>query len=140
MTTLNFADAGPLRTAEDVLDRVVQLVGRAETTGEERTLWLMLADGDGAQLPTVLPISGVPSTPDQRGLDSLERILRGLGTDLTTARGPGSAFFTLERGGTDTLGSGDLEWASRLRALCTGLDLAILGCFLCTPAGVRAIP
>lgn len=136
MTSLNYSDAPPLHTDAEVLDRVRAIVGPAQAG---RQLWVLLLDGDGRQVPAVLPISGPPRAPDRRVLSSLVRLLEGLRTDIATSAGPGSVIFVLERAGSDTVLPGDLEWAGALRLAGRHADIATRGIFLSTDAGVRPL-
>lgn len=133
MTIPHFADAPALRTDSDVLARVTALVGTARA---ERQLWVMLVDGDDKQLPTVLPISGIPRAPDRRGLVALERLLHGYRPELATARGPGSAIFALERRGPRTVLPADRAWSDALRVAGLHHDVPLRGVFLSTDTGV----
>jgi hypothetical protein len=133
MTIPSFTDAPALRTDADVLARVTALVGSAHA---ERQLWVMLVDGDNQQLPTVLPISAIPRSPDRRGLHALERLLSGYRTNLTTERGPGSVIFTMERTGAHTILPLDREWSDALRVACKHQGVALRGVFLSTDDGV----
>ena len=134
MTITSFTEATALRTEADVLARVTALVGVARA---ERQLWIMLVDGDNHQLPTVLPISTIPSAPDRRGLFAMERLLGGLRDTLPTGRGAGSVIFTLERIGTDAVQPFDREWCDALRVACKHQKVALRGVYLSTDGGVR---
>jgi hypothetical protein len=134
MTIPSFTDAPSLRTDADVLARVNALVGPA-CAG--RQLWVMLVDGDDRQLPTVLPIAGIPRSPDRRGLHALERLVDGLRDQLATDRGPGSVVFTLERTGVDAIMPADREWSDALRVACAHRQVALRGVFLSSDSGVR---
>jgi hypothetical protein len=134
MTIPSPTEAPLLRTDADVLARVNALVGPA-CTG--RQLWVMLVDGDDRQLPAVLPVAGVPRTPDQRGLHALERLIDGLREELRTDRGPGSVIFALERAGIDAILPPDREWSNALQVLCADRQVALRGVFLSTDSGVR---
>jgi hypothetical protein len=134
MTTLEFSSAAPLPD-DALLERVGALVGPATA---EHQLWIMLVDGDQRQLPTLLPISGLPPTPDRRGMYALERLLGGLRPELHTAAGPGSAFFVLERcSGGDAPGAADREWRDALWVACRHAEVTPRGVFLSTAGGVR---
>jgi hypothetical protein len=54
--------ATPLRTDDDVLRRVDLLLG--DDARQLRSVVLLLLDGDGRQLPVVVPIDDVPERPD----------------------------------------------------------------------------
>jgi hypothetical protein len=129
MTIPSPTEAPLLRTDADVLARVKALVGPA-CTG--RQLWVMLVDGDDRQLPAVLPVAGIPRTPDRRGLHSLERLLEGLRDELRTDRAPGSVIFTLERTGADAILP-----PNALQVACAHRKVALRGVFLSTDSGVR---
>ena len=55
--TLSPELAGPLLTDADVHERVDALIGRAT---QDRSVWLLLVDGDRRQTPVVMPLEGSP--------------------------------------------------------------------------------
>jgi hypothetical protein len=126
-------DLPPLRTDEEVFDRVRELVGAACT----HQLWIMFVDGDGRQLPVIVPIADVPRHPDHRGFAGLARVLRGLRGELVTDRGPGAVIVTRERTGDDAVLAADREWAAALAEVCRTAGVALRATFLSTPGGVR---
>lgn len=136
MTIPHFADAPPLRTESDILDRVRALVGQASAV---RQVWIMLVDGEGKQLPTVLPLSGLPDRPELGFLQGLERLLDGMCGELATSSGPGSVILTLERVGPEEITSLDREWRNALRVACSHARIRLDGVFLSSDAGVRLL-
>ncbi|WP_051343020.1 hypothetical protein [Pseudonocardia spinosispora] len=136
MTIPHFADAPPLRTDSDKLDRVRALVGQACAT---RQVWIMLVDGEGRQLPTVLPLSGLPDRPDLSFLQGLERLLGGMRSELATSSGPGCVILTLERAGSEEATSLDREWRNALRVACSHARIALGGVFLSSDSGVHPL-
>lgn len=136
MTIPHYADAPPLRGESDVLDRVRALVGSA---GAIRQIWIMFVDGDAHQLPTVLPISGLPDRPERRLLQGLERLLAGMRPEIATGAGPGTVIFTLERPGGEEILPLDHEWRDALRVTCSHARVAFGGMYLASDTGVRQI-
>jgi protein gp37 len=126
-------DLPPLTSDEDVLARIDAVVGPA---GAQR-LWLLFVNGDGRQSPAVVPISGLPRSPDRRRLDSLERILTGLEGELRADRG--AVILTWERMGGDDAVPTDHEWAEELTDLCRTAQVPLRGVYLRTPGGVQRL-
>jgi hypothetical protein len=137
MTIPNPADAPPLLTDADVLQRVEQLVGRAAVA---RQLWIMFVDGDGRQAPVIVPISDIPLRPDPRVIDDLATGLEDLCAELSADVGGGSVVFTLERLGRDAVLAGDRQWAAALQQACRRAGTSLRGVYLSTSGGVHQIP
>lgn len=120
----------PLRTGEDILERVHELVGpacRAQT-------WLLFLDADDVQLPLLVPIDDVP--PDDRPLvDTAREVL----SVMMTATDAASVIVVIESPSTRELTAPDRDWAIALRdgAAAEGIDLRAL--LLSHDHGVRAI-
>lgn len=136
MTTPNFADAAPLLTPDDVLQRVEDLVG---TAAADRTLWIMWVDGDGRQAPTVMPVEQCPRRPDAKMFNGLVAALGAPRDELGTELGPGSVILTLERFGPEFVLPDDRAWVDYLVTACEHADIPPRGVFLSTRAGVRPL-
>ncbi len=128
-------DLPPLLTDDDVLDRVEVVVGHAL---HDRTLWLLLVDGDRRQAPVVVPVHDLPYLPDDT-IEGLGTVLDGVLPALTTDAGPGAVVFVLERFGPGTVHPADRDWAEALMAVCRGHDVSVRGVFLATGAGVQRL-
>jgi hypothetical protein len=135
MTTSSFTSR-PLLTDADVLRRVREIVGEAIV---DARLWLFLVDGDGVQLPTLIPIDDVPRRPDGTGLPGLGAVLEGIADQLVTDIGPGSVVLTLERLGPGATVPDDRAWAAALTHTCAGAGMSLRGVFLATTAGIRRL-
>ncbi|WP_018333451.1 hypothetical protein [Actinomycetospora chiangmaiensis] len=125
-------DLPPLLTDDDVLDRVESLVGTAR---EDRTLWLVPLDGDRRQPPLLIPIQDVPYLPGDL-VAGLGTVIAGFLPGLSTAAGPGSVVFVLERFGPATVHPADRDWAEALVAMCEARGVVQRGVFTATSAGV----
>lgn len=136
MSLPNFADAPPLLTHDDVLERVRALVGPAAAN---RQLWIMFVDGDGRQTPVVMPVSDLPRNPGPGGLPGLSAVLAELREDLATDLGPGSVILTYERFGAAPVRPADLAWGEALTGACAEAGVALRGVFLSTDGGVRPL-
>lgn len=126
----------PLRTDDDVFDRVSALVGRATA---DRQLWMMFVDGDDRQSPVVMPVSDMPSEPEPGTAAKLAQVLGGVREELTTDRGPGSVILTWERLGPDRPVPADQAWADVLDEACRLGDVVLRGMFLSTPGGTQRL-
>lgn len=120
----------PLLTERDVLRRVDALVGRAL----RRQLWLLFLDVDAVQLPTLVPIDGLPRLPD--GVEGMAPAVIGMVQMLKAA----SVVIVYERPGDSELGRDDLEWADALRALCERAAVPLRDVVLSHDGGARVIP
>lgn len=141
MVTLSTVTSSPaaspaLLTDADVLQRVHDLVRHAIVDGR---LWLFFVDGDGEQVPTVVPIDDLPPLPHEDLLPNLGAVLRGVADGLVTELGPGSVVCILERLGPETTGAADRAWASALVRTCHEVDVGLRGVFLASSAGVRRL-
>ena len=126
-------DLPPLTSEEDVLARIDAVVGPASA----QQLWLLFVDGEGRQSPAVVPISGLPRSPDRRRLASLERILAGLRGELRADRA--AVILTWERTGGDDALPTDHRWAEELTDLCRTAQVPLRGVYLRTPGGVQRL-
>ncbi len=135
MTIPSPVDGPLLLTDTDVLQRVRQLVGPAL---KDRTLWLMLVDGDDRQSPVVMPIEEMPREPAELP-DGLIAVLREIREDLVTDQGSGSVILTLERLGSDAVLPADRAWADTLAVACKQAGTRLRGVFLSTRGGVRRL-
>ncbi|MCV2488289.1 hypothetical protein OF117_02855 [Geodermatophilus sp. YIM 151500] len=86
-----------------------------------RSLWMTWLDGDGVQLPLVLPIDDFPSRPDLAALDGLRQLhddglrqLHDTVAELYLADG-GHLALALCRPGECVMDGDDDEWAELLR-------------------------
>jgi hypothetical protein len=126
------ADAPPLLTDADVLDRVTELVGPAAV---RRQLWVLFLDGDRRQTPVMMPIEDLSDRLDE--LPPLAPVLEGVLPMLATASGPGAVVLVLERRGPDVPTADDERWAEQLTTGCG--DVVLDGVYLSTPGGVRRL-
>ncbi len=124
--TTSPVDLPPLKTDEEVLDRVRMLIGPASA---ER-LWLMFVDRDGRQAPAIAPIAVAQG---RRGLAVLARVLAGLRAQLQI----GAVILTWERPGSDTVLPADHAWAAALARTCRAAEVPLRGVYLSTPGGVQ---
>ncbi|MDN5917890.1 MAG: hypothetical protein L0I76_22805 [Pseudonocardia sp.] len=136
MTTPKINDMPILRTDADLLDRVRLLIGPA---ARDRQLWIVFIDGDGRQVPVMMPISDMPERPEPGTTAGLTTVLGGLRPDLVTADGEGSVALVLERHGPDHVLPRDRDWAEALTRAGADGEVALRGLFLSTPGGVQQL-
>lgn len=77
---------------------------------DQRTLMVCFLTADGIPIPTVVPIEGIPVSPDPVFTSNLSMIVTQAvgGTDL-------SAILLLSRPGLGSIGKTDRSWAEALR-------------------------
>ncbi len=130
MTIPHPADAPPLRSDEDVLQRASLLLD----TAIRRQLWLMFLDERGRQLPVLMP-SYVPRIPTRQHRDDLHRMLGVIFEDVDAD----SMVIAYERRGPDVLSAGDRAWLALIRDACREAAIPLRGPLLVHDRGVRWI-
>lgn len=123
----------PVRTDDELHDRW-QLLLRDETF-EERTLWVTWYDERSVQLPVVVPVDQIPSSPDVDFLDKLATVMQGV---LGQVDG-GWVSLALARPGSGLITSDDRAWADQVRSTLTRHTLAGRPLFLATSGRVRQL-
>lgn len=136
MTTPKINDMPILRTDADLIDRVRLLIGPA---ARDRQLWIVFIDGDGRQMPVLMPISDMPERPEPDMTTGLATVLGGLRADLVTCNDEGSVAVVLERHGPDDVLPGDRDWDCALTRACADGEVTVRGRFLSTPGGVQQL-
>lgn len=131
LTTYDEARLLPLASDTDIESRVTDLVGRANC----RQLWLMFLDGDDVQLPILIPVDGLPTSPTAN--EATEVVTRV--SELMTDIGAASLITVWERYGPVTLTAQDAVWARLLRAACDDGGVKLRGMLLSHRTGVRWI-
>jgi hypothetical protein len=125
---------GPLRTDEDILARVGELIGAKDR--HRQSLWLFFFDREMRQMPVVVPVDDVPDRPDPLLAGNTCWIITQVLADTEPA---GSAVIALTRPGPAEFGAIERHWH---RALTDGgrqhgTPLRML--CLATPDGVREL-
>ncbi|HWD62293.1 MAG TPA: hypothetical protein VG369_07330 [Humibacter sp.] len=130
MTTISAADAAllPLDTDNDVVARVVELVGSAL----RRQVWLIFLDDSGVQLPLLIPIDGLPTWPDDGAAVFAEHV-----ADSTRDTDVANVVIVWERPGKAAPRAEDRAWAAALAVAFARADLAVRGQLLAHDTGVR---
>ena len=121
----------PLDTDAAIEERVADLIGRAN----QRQLWLLFLDQLELQLPLLIPIDGLPTSPSEEQLAVvLDRVREVMG-DI----GASSIVVVFERYGPAALTDQDIEWARSLRAGCAASGISLRAELLSHRNGVRWI-
>lgn len=97
----------PLVTDAEVLRRRWRSLMGPEGFGR-RSLWLILLDADGVQLPVVMPIDDVPARPDVAMMDGLGAVVKQV---LEADSHVHSVAALLSRPGGDLATAADWAWA-----------------------------
>lgn len=120
----------PLTSDELIVERVTDLVGRAQST----QLWLMFLDDDGMQLPLLLPISDANvavAASDVRWAPLLRNV--------TQTVDAASLIVVIERFGPEALTRADRFWVRTMVDACEEAGISISACVLSHRRGVRLI-
>jgi len=120
-----------LVTDSDIENRARELIGRAH----QRQLWLLFLDGDGVQLPLLIPIDGLPSEPIEEQAASIIASVRDLMDQIEAA----AVIIVLERYGPATLTPQDAAWLRELEEHCVERGAELRGLLLSHRAGIRWI-
>ncbi len=123
----------PLTFDAQIITRLTEIVGSLTS---RRQLWIIPLDSTGRQLPLVMPIDGIPARPPTRMLHNLLVLLR----DAFGASGAESVIYALQRTGSAEVTADDLAWAHAIRRQGKVSGLAVRGVYLCSTAGVSALP
>jgi sugar phosphate isomerase/epimerase len=119
----------PLLTDQDIERRVADLIGRANS----RQLWLLFLDEVGVQLPLLIPIEGLPTTPTDEQTDEVVAGIRELMGEI----GASAVVTVLERYGPATLTEQDAAWVRSLGRACAEHGVTLRAQLLSHRAGVR---
>jgi hypothetical protein len=101
-----------------------------------RQLWAFFLAPDGAQLPVVIPIDGIPASP---GDDEVRSIVSSLGAVLDEFSPGGSILFALERPGEETPHAFDELWADSLHAAAGHERVEVFAIYLVHNDGLRML-
>jgi hypothetical protein len=119
----------PLTTNALIEERVAGLLGRAI----QRQLWLLFLDEHGVQLPTLIPLDGLPPLPPGLSDTALCSMLR----HVTESAGAHSLVFVLERYADARLTPTDIDWARALHRACDEAEVPLRGILVSHRRGVR---
>jgi hypothetical protein len=125
----------PVITDADVLARVDAVIEPGAR--RERSLWLFFFYSDGTQAPVIVPLDGMPETPEEEDAEVPFHMLRhfyGLdgGDDL-------SFVLTICRDGSLDLIASDRQWLRLLQQGITEYAAPVRMICLATPEGVRGL-
>jgi hypothetical protein len=115
---------GPLRTDEEILARVDELIGPRDR--QRQSLWLFFFDRGMRQMPVIVPIDDVPDLPDPEDVGGPCHIVAHVLEDCEPS---GWAVMALTRPGPALFGAAEEHWyhalidgsrqhRTRLRMLC----------------------
>src|SRR3990170_2966973 len=105
-------DAPPVRSDTDLLVRWRQLMG--PWGFGRRSLWVLWFNGEGTQLPLVVPVDDIPESPDEQFLVNLMGIVDEVAC-ADEAQSPITVAMALSRPGSSRLTDSDRRWARSLR-------------------------
>ena len=125
------AQLAPLTTDSEIEERVSQLIGRANT----RQLWFMFLDSEGVQLPLMIPVDGLPSSPTDDETAQLVAQLSEVMIEIDAS----SIVTVWERYGAARLTAQDAVWARSLKAACAVGGVKLRAMLLSHRTGVRWI-
>ena len=134
ITTPDYDISAPLMTDADVLDRVGSCIGQQSRT--DRSLWVMFVDPGGVQLPVLVPIDGVPESPEPGDARAVCHLIAQV---LSDAAPGGSAVISLTRPGTRHVSESDQDWTSTLCAAAADEGTTLRMVCLATRDGIRRL-
>ncbi len=124
-------DDEPLRTDEQLLDRVGRIVGAAIRP----QLWLMLLDAQERQLPLLVPVEGIPAHPELDAVAGMARIVE----QLARSAGAASVVAVLERPGGELPDRGVRAWGAVLVDAAAEARIPLRALLLAHDAGVSLL-
>ena len=133
MTAFNSSIPGPdtiIASDADARELLSGLLGPAL----RRQLWAFFVGPDGAQLPIIIPIDGIPTSPSD---DELRSIVSSLGQVLDEYSSGGSILFALERPGDETPHGFDELWADGLHEAALHEAVEVFAIYLVHDDGLR---
>jgi len=129
MTRPHYEDTlDSLLTDEHILERVAGLIDRAL----RRQIWLMFLDGEGRQLPLLMPCD-VPRRPADAAFEVVSEFFRGSFDEANAS----SMIVVLERRGRDAVTEADREWLRLVHDACAEEEIPLRGPLLAHSQGVR---
>ena len=123
----------PLRTDQDIIRRVDQLLD--QDSRQHRSLWLLFLSSDGVQVPVLVPIDDVPARPDWLLAGNLCEVIAEVLGDAAAE----SAVVALTRPGEETVDDSDREWSHALHAGARERGAAVRLICLATETGTRQL-
>lgn len=132
MRTPNYHDARtqPLTSPVLIEERVRALIGRAC----RHQLWFLFLDGSQVQLPLMIPLDDLPSTPG----DTVHDLARAMGRAMEAA-GAESIIVVIERYASSALTPADVAWAKGIHDAFDLERIALRRILLSHSRGVRWI-
>lgn len=118
----------PLDTDAMIERRVAELIGHANL----RQMWLLFLDEFDVQLPLLIPIDGLPPSPDGH-TTAVAANVRELMDDI----GAAALIVVWERYGPRALSVDDTAWARAMAAACRDEHLGLRAMLLSHRGGVR---
>lgn len=126
--TYSESTAAPLTTPVLIEERVRALIGRACRS----QFWFLFLDGDGVQLPMLMPIDDLPADPHGVVHDVARSIDQAM--EAMDAR---SVIFVIERYASSALTPSDLAWARGIHEAFDSAGITVSGILLSHNRGVR---
>jgi hypothetical protein len=121
----------PLTSDSQIEARVTTLIGAAHM----RQLWLLFLDADDCQLPLVIPIGGLPQSPERKHTRAVMRSV----VELMHEMGAVGLVIILERNGPARISPNDSTWARQLANACRAAGVTPRAFLLSHRNGVRWI-
>ncbi len=123
------AAAAPLRSDQQIEDRVRALVGRAI----KRQWWMLFLDGEDRQLDTLVPIEGYPLEPDEAAVASFTALASMLMEEYDAKQ----VIFVWERRADKIVSPCDAAWARAMADACRDRRIFVRAQLISHRNGVR---
>lgn len=128
-------DAPPVHSGTDLWVRWRQLMG--PWAFDHRSLWVLWFDGDGFQLPMIVPIDDLPEAPDEQTVAHVMSLVTHV---IRADGGPGTTVaMTLSRPGSPRVTDSDRAWAGSVRRQADRAGIALWPVHLATADAVRPL-
>lgn len=122
-------DTSPLITDSDIEIRLWNQL----TSALQHRFWIVLLDECHRQLPTLIPVDGIPPAPDPEDGARLAPMLDWL-VDVHAAA---SVIIVLERPGPSGAETADIDWVRCLRRAAGLAEVPVRGALLLHDDGIR---
>ncbi|HWU45825.1 MAG TPA: hypothetical protein VN133_03595 [Humibacter sp.] len=121
----------PLTSDEEILDRVAELLERAN----QRQVWMLFLDDHDVQLPLLIPISDYPTAPNGDEAPAFAATIAAASREI----GAVGVVLIWERYAGPAATASDRAWAAAMTEACPRAGVKVRAQLLCHRSGVRLL-